>query len=87
MDPLRIAIRALFAFILLLVLVRTSGKRTVKQGSPFDFAVALILGDLVDDLLWAEVGAAQFVIASGVLVLTHTVFETLNLRAGSRRTR
>ena len=82
MDPLRIAIRAVFGYIVLLVLVRVSGKRTLKHGSPFDFAVALILGDMVDDLLWAEVAAAQFVVACGVLVLTHTVFEQVRYRVG-----
>ena len=84
MDPFRIAIRAIFAFIMLLALVRISGKRNVKQGSPFDFAVALILGDLVDDILWAEVAAAQFVVAAGVLVLTHTVFDVIRFRIRER---
>ena len=85
MDPLRIAVRAVFGFVYLLVLVRGSGKRSIKHGSPFDFAVALILGDLVDDLLWAEVPAAHFVIASGVIVLTHTVFEGLHVLGSEPR--
>ena len=87
MDPLRIAVRALFAYVLLLVLIRVSGKRTVRQGSPFDFTIALILGDLVDDLLWAEVAAAQFVIATGMLILTHTVVEVIRFRASEREIR
>ena len=80
MDPLRIAARALFAYVLLLVLVRVSGKRTVTQGSPFDLAVALILGELVDSLLMAEVAVAQFAVAAGVLGFTHFVFERSRLR-------
>ena len=74
MDLLHIAVRGVFGYLFLLVLVRISGKRTVKQGSPFDFTVALIVGDLIDDLLWADVNASTFVVAAGVLVLTHAAF-------------
>lgn len=82
MDPLRIIIRVVFAYVVLLVLIRVSGKRTVKQGSPFDFTVALIIGDIIDDLLWAEVPAAQFVVAAGMLVMTHLGFDLIRYRAG-----
>jgi uncharacterized membrane protein YcaP (DUF421 family) len=68
MDPLRIAVRAAFAFVFLLVMVRLSGKHTVKQGTTFDFVLALILGDMIDDLLWAEVSGATFVVAVTALV-------------------
>ena len=85
MDPLRIAVRALLAYVALLLFVRMSGKRTVKHGSPFDFTLALILGDMVDDLLWAEVAAAQFVVATGVLVLVHTAMDTARYRIGGGR--
>ena len=85
MDPLRIVVRVVFAYVVLLVLVRVSGKRTVKQGSPFDFTVALILGDLVDDVLWAEVNASLFVIAAGMLMFVHTAFDLVRYRAGSSR--
>jgi uncharacterized membrane protein YcaP (DUF421 family) len=68
-DPLRIAVRAVVAFACLLVLVRLSGKQTIKQGTTFDFVLALICGDMVDDLLWAEVGVASFLVALTTLVL------------------
>jgi uncharacterized membrane protein YcaP (DUF421 family) len=72
MGLLAIAVRALVAYGLLLVIVRASGKRTVAQSSPFDLVLALVLGDLVDDLLWAEVGLAQFAVAAGTLVTVET---------------
>jgi uncharacterized membrane protein YcaP (DUF421 family) len=81
-DPLRIAVRAVFVFITVLALVRASGKRTVKQGSPFDFTVALILGDMVDDAIWAEVALSQFVVAAGTLLAAHVLMDTQRLRAG-----
>lgn len=67
-DPLRIVIRAALAFVFLLALIRLSGKRIVTQGTTFDFVLALILGDMVDDLLWAEVHASEFVVAVLTLV-------------------
>ena len=75
MDPLRIAVRAVFAYVMLLALVRISGKRTLKHGTAFDFTIALVLGDMIDDLLWAEVSAAKFVTATGVLVFVHTALD------------
>jgi uncharacterized membrane protein YcaP (DUF421 family) len=85
MDPLRILIRCVFAYIVLLVFVRLSGKRSVKHVNTFDFVMALILGDMIDDFLWAEVGAATFVAASGVLMTVHTAVDLIRFRAGALR--
>jgi uncharacterized membrane protein YcaP (DUF421 family) len=83
MDPLRIAVRSIFAFVFLLLVVRVSGKRTVKQGSPFEFTLALILGDMFDDAVWAEVAMSQFVVACGVLMGSHIMVDYLRCRSGS----
>lgn len=77
MDPGRVAVRAAFAYLYLLALVRASGKRTVGESTPFDFVVALVLGDLVDDVLWGEVDAGTFAVAAGALVLVHTALAVL----------
>jgi uncharacterized membrane protein YcaP (DUF421 family) len=85
MDPLRILIRVVFAYAVLLVLIRLSGKRAVKQSNAFDFTLALILGDLIDDVVWAEVAVAQFVAAASVLVIVHMAVDMLKYRAGAVR--
>jgi uncharacterized membrane protein YcaP (DUF421 family) len=85
MDPLRIAARVVFAYVLLLVMVRLGGKRTVRHVSSFDFTLTLILGDMVDDVLWAEVDASVFVVAAGVLLISHVCVGLVQTRAGSRR--
>jgi uncharacterized membrane protein YcaP (DUF421 family) len=69
----RIALRCVFAYVVLLALLRASGKRTVAQGTPFDFVLALVLGDMIDDLLWADVSAARFTVAVGTLTFVHTL--------------
>ena len=73
MELDRIAIRAVFAYVVLLGLLRASGKRTIAEGTPFAFVLALVLGDMVDDVLWAEVGAARFVVAVTTLTIAQIV--------------
>jgi uncharacterized membrane protein YcaP (DUF421 family) len=70
MDPLSIAVRALAAFLFLLALLRLSGKRTIYQGTAFDFVLALVLGDMVDKALSNEVPMIQFMVGAGTLVMT-----------------
>ena len=73
MDHFRIAIRCLAAFFFLLALLRLSGKRTIYQGTAFDFVLALVLGDMIDNALWHEVPMAQFIVGTGTLVTTKLV--------------
>jgi uncharacterized membrane protein YcaP (DUF421 family) len=82
MDPAGIVLRVLAAYVVLLTLVRVSGKRTVKHATPFDFTIALIVGDLVDDVVWSEVGIGQFLVAVLVLFTTHTAVDYLRYRSG-----
>ena len=86
MDELyRIAIRAAFAYFVLLGIVRASGKRTVWEGTAFDFVLVLILGDMFDDVLWGEVPASQFAVAVGTLALLHTTISILSFRSRAVR--
>jgi uncharacterized membrane protein YcaP (DUF421 family) len=70
-DVLPIAIRATATYVFLLVLLRASGKRTVHEGTPFDFVVALVLGDFPDDFIWGEVPVAQGLVAMGTVMTIH----------------
>jgi uncharacterized membrane protein YcaP (DUF421 family) len=70
MDPFRLVMRCVASYLFLLLLLRLAGKRTIRQGPPFDFVLALVIGDLIDDAIWAEIPFTQFVIASATLVLT-----------------
>lgn len=77
MEPLQLIVRAAFAFIFLLVLVRVSGKRTVAQANVADFVLALIFGDMVDDLIWGEIPGAEFAVALGTLFIVRVAFGLL----------
>jgi uncharacterized membrane protein YcaP (DUF421 family) len=69
MDPSRIAFRAAFAYVFLLLMVRLSGKTSVAHGSSTDFVLALVFGDMVDNMVWAEVPVSQFVAGVGTLFI------------------
>ena len=84
MDPLRIVVRVTFAFLVALALVRASGHRAITQGDVSSFIMAIVIGDLFDDLFWAEVPASQFVVAIGALVIVHLA-ASRNLFASASR--
>jgi uncharacterized membrane protein YcaP (DUF421 family) len=79
-EPWRIAVRAVFAYLVLLGLVRAAGKRAVHQGTAFDFVLSLVVGDLIDDVVWAEVAASRFTVAAGTLAMAHTAVALLCAR-------
>jgi uncharacterized membrane protein YcaP (DUF421 family) len=64
-------VRATATYVFLLVLLRLAGKRAVSEGTPFDFVVALVLGDFPDDIIWGEVPVAQGLVAMGTVMTIH----------------
>jgi uncharacterized membrane protein YcaP (DUF421 family) len=80
MDVFRVAIRCLATCLFLLVMLRMSGKRLISQSTAFDFVLSLIVGDLVDDLLFLEVPASQFIIAIAALVLADLTVRLIGYR-------
>lgn len=81
MDLWRIALRALIGYVYVLVLVRLSGKRVVSQLTPIHFVAAVVVGDLFDDLMWAEVTAAEFFVGAGTLFLADVTAELASARS------
>src|ERR671924_489440 len=55
LDLTGIIFRVSIMYLYALALVRISGKQTLGQLTPMDFVVTLIIGDLFDDVFWAEV--------------------------------
>jgi uncharacterized membrane protein YcaP (DUF421 family) len=84
MDPAQIAFRVLFTWVFVLILIRVSGKRTARHGDLSSFAVAVILGDMVDDVFWAEVPIAQFVTGAVVLVALQAMVRLEAFSRGER---
>jgi uncharacterized membrane protein YcaP (DUF421 family) len=71
LDALQMGMRSLAGFVIALVLVRISGRRSFGQRSAFDYVVAILLGATLSR---AVVGASPFVatvVASTVIVVLH----------------
>ena len=83
MDPLRLALRCLVVYVVMLVATRLSGKRLLTQANPLDFALALIMGDLTDNAVWEEVPWLTFGTAVASVLLVHLTLERWNWKAGA----
>ena len=57
------ALRAVAVYVLMLVVVRALGKRTVGNFSAFDLLVALMLGEIVDEMIYGDVRFIQGTVA------------------------
>lgn len=72
-ELLYTALRASFVYVFLLIVVRLLGKREIGNTSAFDLIVALILGEVVDEIIYGDVTILQGVIAIVVTAIWHLV--------------
>jgi len=72
-ELLYTALRASFVYAFLLIVVRLLGKREIGNTSAFDLIVALILGEVVDEIIYGDVTILQGVIAIVVVAIWHLV--------------
>src|SRR5512138_2696684 len=70
-ELLYTALRASFVYLFLLLIVRVLGKREIGSTSAFDLVVALILGEVVDEIIYGDVTILQGVVAIVVVALWH----------------
>jgi uncharacterized membrane protein YcaP (DUF421 family) len=81
LDPLQMSLRAVVVFLIALVLIRISGRRSLGQRSPFDSVVVILLGATLSR---AIVGASPFVatvLASLVIVVCHRLLAWICMRS------
>jgi uncharacterized membrane protein YcaP (DUF421 family) len=76
MDPqdlLLTALRASIIYFFLLLVVRLLGKREVGSASAFDFIVALMLGEVVDEAIYGDVTMVKGLLAIAVIAIWHII--------------
>ncbi len=80
MSPLAVGLRALVAYVFLLALMRVSGKRLVSEATGMQFVLAIMIGDLIDDAVFATIPFAQLIVAAGTLALLQLLIAVLGMR-------
>jgi uncharacterized membrane protein YcaP (DUF421 family) len=68
------AARASFVYVFFLVVIRLLGRREIGNFSAFDLIVALMLGEVVDEVIYGDVELTQFL----VVVATVVVWDVAN---------
>jgi uncharacterized membrane protein YcaP (DUF421 family) len=53
------AARGVLVYVVMLIVIRVLGKRTVGNFTAFDLLVALMLGEVVDEIIYGDVSIAQ----------------------------
>ena len=86
MDPndlLTTAARAFAVYVFMLIVIRALGKRTVGNFSAFDLLVALMLGEVVDEIIYGDVRflqGATAIVVIGALAYTDSWLAYFNHR-------
>lgn len=70
-ELLLTALRSIAVYVLMLVVIRLLGKRTVGNFSAFDLLVALMLGEVVDEIVFGDIAFAQGALAIVVVAGLH----------------
>ena len=74
-ELLMTAVRAAAVYALMLIVIRALGKRTVGNFSAFDLLVALMLGEIVDEMIYGDVRFIQgtvAIVAIGAITYTES---------------
>jgi uncharacterized membrane protein YcaP (DUF421 family) len=63
------AARGVLVYVVMLIVIRVLGKRTIGNFSAFDLLMALMLGEVVDEIIYGDVSLAQGLTAIVVIAL------------------
>jgi uncharacterized membrane protein YcaP (DUF421 family) len=80
-EYLGIVVRISIIYLYALAMLRLSGKRSLDSLSPMDFLVGLVLGDLFDDVIWAEIPIVQGMVAFTTIIALHILMAYLTYRS------
>lgn len=70
-ELLNTALRASAVYLFVLFVIRLLGKRSIGNLGPFDLLVALMMGEVVDEIIFGDVTMAKGFVAVGVIGFWH----------------
>jgi uncharacterized membrane protein YcaP (DUF421 family) len=74
-EMIGVALRVSIAYIYVLAMLRLSGRRSVGHLSPFDLLIALVIGDMFDDIFWGEIPLSLWLVGVSTIILLHMLTE------------
>ena len=80
LDLPGIIIRISVMYFYALILVRLSGKQSIGQLTALDFVVITIIGDLFDDVFWAEIPILQGMVGFTTIIFVHILVTSMSSR-------
>jgi uncharacterized membrane protein YcaP (DUF421 family) len=80
-DLAMTALRATIIYFFLLVVIRLLGKRSVGPLSAFDLLVALMLGEVVDEIIYGDVTMTKGILSIVIIAVWHFVNEYASSRS------
>jgi len=85
-DVIRVIIMGTISYFALIVLLRTSGKRTLSKMNMFDFVITIALGSTFATLILSkDVALAEGVIGLGLLISLQYIIAWLSVRSQAVR--
>jgi uncharacterized membrane protein YcaP (DUF421 family) len=72
-DLLMTAVRATMVYLFVLFVVRMLGKRELGNLGAFDLIVSLMIGEVVDEVIYGDVSMAKGFIAIGTVAVWHVL--------------
>lgn len=70
-------------YVYVLALLRLAGKRTINTATPLDLLVSTVIGDMFDDIFWADIPLAQGVVGMTTIMLLHTLVAYATWKSGA----
>jgi uncharacterized membrane protein YcaP (DUF421 family) len=84
-ELIGVALRVSVMYLYVLAALRLSGKRSIGNLSPLDFVVATIVGDMFDDVFWAEIPLSQGLVGLTTILLLHMLTTLAESRSPALR--
>ncbi len=83
LDPFQMAIRAVIIFLIALIFIRFSGRRTFGMLSPFDNVISILLGAILSRAVIGESPFFSTILVAFIIVVLHRLFAWIALYSGA----